>query len=57
MKTANKTHIFTHIEWDMRFFLIPCNEQSASFIWVNEDEMQKIYAIPAAFRLPDFFEV
>lgn len=54
---AKKTHIFTHIDWDMQFYLIPCNEQSelsAPFLWVSEEELRNIYAIPAAFQLPDF---
>ena len=51
---AEKTHIFTHIEWDMRFYLIPCNEQPPSFLWAAEEELRKIYTIPVAFQFPDF---
>ena len=54
INAAEKTHIFTHIEWRMRFYLISCGEQPELFVWANEKELRKIYAIPSAFRLPDF---
>jgi A/G-specific adenine glycosylase len=53
-KVAEKTHVFTHIEWDMVFYLIPCNEQASSFLWATEEELRKIYTIPVAFQFPDY---
>ncbi|MCL2035505.1 MAG: A/G-specific adenine glycosylase [Oscillospiraceae bacterium] len=53
-KKADKKHVFTHIEWHMRFYRIPCGEQSARFIWVDEDALRDTYAIPTAFQMPDF---
>ena len=47
-----KTHVFTHVEWHMRFYFIPCNAQSDSFSWVTEQELRETYAMPAAFRPP-----
>jgi A/G-specific adenine glycosylase len=52
VQTAEKTHIFTHIEWQMQFYLILCKEQPSSFLWADEDALCRIYAIPAAFWLP-----
>ena len=54
MKSSEKTHIFTHIEWHMRFYLIACDEQPPPFLWVSKQELQEKYAIPAAFQFPDF---
>jgi len=54
-KTATKTHIFTHIEWHMHFYWIPCKDQPPLFQWVEEETLRKIYAIPAAFQLPEGF--
>jgi len=55
-KSAEKTHVFTHLEWRMRFYLIPCGEQPAPFLWADGRELREIYAIPAAFQPPDFYE-
>jgi A/G-specific adenine glycosylase len=49
---AEKKHIFTHIEWHMRFYLIPCNKEPASFLWAEKEALRETYAIPAAFQLP-----
>lgn len=53
-KVLEKTHVFTHIEWHMQFCLVPCKEQPMPFLWVNEEALRKIYAMPAAFQLPHF---
>jgi len=55
VKVAGKKHVFTHIEWDMLFYLIECNEQPASFLWVNGEDLRKTYTIPVAFQFPDFY--
>lgn len=54
VRAAEKTHIFTHIEWRMRFYLISCKKQPELFRWADEKELREIYAIPTAFQLPDF---
>ena len=55
-KVSEKAHIFTHIEWHMRFYIIPCTERPAPFVWASGRELRERYAIPAAFQLPDFGE-
>ncbi|MCL2579029.1 MAG: A/G-specific adenine glycosylase [Oscillospiraceae bacterium] len=54
VKSADKTHIFTHIQWDMRFYLIECRCTPPEFVWANEKELRETYAIPSAFRLSGF---
>lgn len=53
-KAAEKTHIFTHIEWRMQFYLVPCRKRPDPFLWASAGELRETYAIPAAFHLPDF---
>ena len=53
LATAQKTHIFTHIEWEMCFRLIPCGHRTPEFVWASEEELRDLYAIPSAFQLPD----
>jgi A/G-specific adenine glycosylase len=55
IKNADKTHVFTHIEWKMRFRLILCDEQPPEFKWVSMAELNEMYAMPTAFQLPDGF--
>lgn len=43
-------HIFTHIEWHMAGYLIKTKEKSSLFTWCSQDELEKDYAIPSAFR-------
>jgi len=45
-----KKHIFTHIEWDMRGFLIRCSRMPDGFLWVTEAELRERYSLPTAFR-------
>jgi A/G-specific adenine glycosylase len=42
-------HIFTHIEWEMQSFCIPCAVQDGSFTWVTGEGLSA-YALPTAFR-------
>ncbi len=43
-------HIFTHKRWEMVCYEIQCTNKSSQFIWVNEEQLQKDYALPTAFR-------
>ncbi len=49
--TAGK-HIFTHIEWQMRFYLLRCAAADGRFTWATLEELAQIYSLPSAFRLP-----
>lgn len=45
-------HIFSHIEWHMRGFLIetPRVELAGDYRWVSGEELAGLYALPSAFR-------
>ncbi len=46
-------HIFTHVEWHMTGYYIPCGRQGTGadgdFLWVNESKMEKEIPLPSAF--------
>ncbi|QIB69356.1 A/G-specific adenine glycosylase [Aminipila butyrica] len=50
---AASKHIFSHIEWHMKGFLVTgeVDERGASpFTWVTKEEIQQEYSIPTAFQ-------
>ena len=50
LSQEHRTHIFTHIRWEMESFTILCGAKSDRFIWRTEDEIRRRYALPTAFR-------
>ena len=51
LRETHKTHIFTHIRWEMVGYHIRCREKSGNFIWATPEELQSAYALPTAFRI------
>lgn len=51
-KLGNAKHIFTHIEWHMTGCLVVMEHvwNKEEFVWVSAEELEKVYAIPSAFR-------
>ncbi|MDR1028348.1 MAG: A/G-specific adenine glycosylase [Clostridiales Family XIII bacterium] len=49
-KSVRRTHIFTHIKWNMTGYYIECSQPSTRFTWASAEELAEIYALPAAFR-------
>ncbi len=49
-QVLEKEHIFTHIHWHMRAYLIPCEGEGGDFVWASENNRQQTYALPTAFR-------
>ncbi|MGX8698844.1 MAG: A/G-specific adenine glycosylase, partial [bacterium] len=43
-------HIFTHIEWHMRGFLLLLPEEIPGYTWATPAEIRQSYAIPTAFK-------
>ncbi|MBQ8907291.1 MAG: A/G-specific adenine glycosylase [Clostridia bacterium] len=44
-------HIFTHLEWHMRGFLVPCEKKGGeNLVFATDEDIQKKYAIASAFR-------
>lgn len=42
-------HIFTHIEWHMKGYLIQVTEPWGSFVWLDREQTEQQCAIPSAF--------
>lgn len=47
---THKTHIFTHIRWEMTGYVIRCNAMSEAFTWASLAELERDFALPTAFR-------
>ncbi len=54
LKSNEKKHIFTHIEWDMTGIYLECSEMPSTFVWATKEELSEKYALPTAFR--QFFD-
>ena len=57
-KTVGRTHVFTHIQWNMQGVLLRCDTMGGDFIWADRQAVRETYALPTAFRLflPDIWE-
>ena len=51
LKTAEKTHIFTHVEWKMHCYYVNCKAPAGAFTWVDQARFEQDIALPTAFRM------
>lgn len=49
-RQLERTHIFTHVQWNMRGFYIDVKEMPESLCWMTEEEIEERAALPTAFR-------
>ena len=49
-RIAEKKHIFTHIQWNMRGIYLELSEKPENFRWFTEEEIERSAALPTAFR-------
>ena len=42
-------HVFSHVEWHMRGYVVRCAEELPGYVWVTREERQAL-AMPTAFR-------
>ncbi len=49
-KEVYKTHIFTHIEWDLKGIYLEISEALGDFQWFTAEEVKGQAALPTAFR-------
>ena len=49
-RQLERSHIFTHIRWDMRGIYMEVAEPDDVFIWLTADEIEEKAALPTAFR-------
>ena len=50
-KQLERTHVFTHVQWEMRCYYVNCSVQAADFTWADEAALEGQYALPTAFRM------
>ena len=50
LRETRRTHIFTHVEWDMRAYFFSCGEMPAEFTWADASDIDGRIALPTAFR-------
>ena len=50
LREVEKTHIFTHIQWNMKGIYLEVAETGGSFLWFTEEEINLQAALPTAFR-------
>ncbi|UOO38807.1 A/G-specific adenine glycosylase [Oscillospiraceae bacterium CM] len=50
LRSVRKSHVFTHIRWDMTAYYIDCREKNALFTWAQDSDMASFYPLPTAFK-------
>ena len=50
LKTAERTHIFTHVQWDLRGVWLTCAAEAPQFTWADENALQHEIGLPTAYR-------
>lgn len=50
-RSVRRTHIFTHIRWEMIGYHILCAQPAEGFTWGSLQTIREKYALPTAFRL------
>ena len=43
-------HVFTHIEWYMKGYLVTVKSENSRFLWVTQEELDRSYPLPTAFQ-------
>ena len=50
-KSKDRIHIFTHVEWHMTCYYIPCRQMPDLFVWASRDALAGQIALPTAFKM------
>ena len=50
-RELRRTHVFTHIRWEMVCYHIRCRCAPTRFVWASPAELRETYALPTAFRI------
>lgn len=50
-RCSHKTHIFTHIQWNMRGFYLQVKNTVGNYHWLTAEQIEKTVALPTAFRI------
>ena len=49
-RQTDKTHIFTHVQWNMRGYYLDCTRMGGPWQWVSEQQVEQQLALPTAYR-------
>ena len=50
-KMLERTHIFTHVEWQQRCWYLQVGERAPQFTWADRQQLETEFALPTAFRM------
>lgn len=50
LRQTDRSHIFTHIRWEMRGIYLEVSEPEGGFVWMTAEEIEQNAALPTAFR-------
>lgn len=50
LRSLDKTHIFTHVQWNMRGYYLETEVCTDRFSWFDAEQIEKNIALPTAFR-------
>lgn len=51
LRALERVHIFTHAEWHMTCFVIPCRNMPGLFTWAGPAQFKTEIALPTAFKI------
>lgn len=51
LKTIERTHIFTHVQWRMNGIYLTCRTRAEGFLWADREKLSERIALPTAFRM------
>lgn len=49
LKTVQRSHIFTHVQWELTGCYLECGEE-ATFFWASPEEIRENIGLPTAYR-------
>ncbi len=50
LRQVERSHIFTHIRWDMRGIYLEVREPAGDLLWLTAEQIEGTAALPTAFR-------
>lgn len=49
-KAGSAKHIFSHLEWHMKGYIVHCHEMATEFTWITRGQLKKDIALPTALK-------
>ena len=49
-KTIHRTHIFTHVQWELTGVYLECTVRTPRFFWADAQEIEENLGLPTAYR-------